>query len=279
MKRIFSGSLGCYNKLPQTGWLQQQTFISHTSGSQKTQDEGVNRTSVLWQPASWIADGCLLAVSSRGREQSDWKKGIKLSPLSSYKNQSCHEGSTHLITSQRHYHLIPSHWGFQCMNWGGHKHTAHKNLVQSVQWLSHVQLFATPWTATCQASLSITNSWSLIKLMSIESVMPSSHLILCRPFLLLPSIFPSIRVFSNESVFCIRWPKYWRFRFSISPSNEYSGLISFRIDWLYLLAIQGTLKSLLQHHSSKASILWHLAFFIVQLSHPFMITGKTAAFD
>ena len=139
--------------------------------------------------------------------------------------------------------------------------------------LSSVWLFATPWTAACQASLSITNCWSLLKLMSIKLVMPSKHLILCHPLLLLPSIFPSIRVFSNESVFHIRWPKYWSF--SISPSNEHSGLISFRMDWLDLLVVQGTLKSLLQHHSSKASILRHLAFFIVQLSHPYMATGKT----
>ena len=136
----------------------------------------------------------------------------------------------------------------------------------SVQLLSRVQLFATPWTAACQASLSITNSRSLLKLMSIESVMPSNHLILCRPLLLLPSIFPSIRVFSNESVHCIRWPKYWSFSFIISPSNEYLGLISFRMDWLDLLAVQGTLKSLLQYHGSKASILWRSAFFIIQLS-------------
>ena len=128
-----------------------------------------------------------------------------------------------------------------------------------------------------KASLSITNSWSLPKLMSIESVMPSSHLVLCHPLLLLPSIFPSIRVFSNESVLRIRWPKYWSFSFSISPSNEHPGLISFRMDWLYLLAVQGTLKSLLQYHSSKASILWCSAFFTVQLSHPYMTTGKTIA--
>ena len=147
----------------------------------------------------------------------------------------------------------------------------------SFQSLSHVQLFVTPWTAACQAFLSITNSWSLLKLMSTESVMPSNHLILCHPLLLLPSIFPSIRVFSTESVLHIRWPKYWSFSFSISPSNEYSGLISFRMDWLDLLAVQGTLKSLHQRHSSKASILWCSAFFIVQLSHPYMITGKTIA--
>ena len=147
----------------------------------------------------------------------------------------------------------------------------------SVQSLSRVRLFETPWTAAVQASLSITNSQSLLKLMSIESVMPSNHLILCRPLFLPLSIFPSIRVFSNESVLCIRWPKYWSFSFSISPSNEHSGLISFRMDWLDLLAVQGTLKSLLQHHSSKASILWCSAFFTVQLSHPYTTTGKTIA--
>ena len=150
-------------------------------------------------------------------------------------------------------------------------------ISSSVQSLSHVRLFATPWTAACQASLSITNSQSLLKLMSIESVMPSNYLILCHPLLLLPSIFPRIRVFSNESAPPIRWPKYWSFSFSISPSNEYPGLISFRMDWLDLLADQGTLKSLLQHHNSKASVLWCSAFFIVQLSHPYVTTGKTIA--
>ena len=162
---------------------------------------------------------------------------------------------------------------------------------------SHVQLFVTSWTAARQAPLSITNSWSLLKLMSIKSVMPSNHLILCHPLLLpsifptirvfsnelilciichpllLPSIFPTIRVFSNELILCIRWPKYWSF--SVSPSNEYSGLISFRVDWLDLLAVQGTLKNLLQHHSSKASVLQHSAFFMVQLSYPYMASGKT----
>ena len=133
----------------------------------------------------------------------------------------------------------------------------------------------TSWTAARQASLSITNSWSLLKLMSIESVMPSNHLILCCPLFFPPSIFPSIRVFSSESVLHIRWPEYWSFSFSISLSNEYSGLISFRIDWLDLLAVQGTLKSLLQYHSSEASILWCSAFIIVQLSHPYIATGKT----
>ena len=141
--------------------------------------------------------------------------------------------------------------------------------------LSRVLLFVTPWTAAHQASLSIANSQSLLKLMSIESVMPSNYLILCHPLLLLPSIFPSIKVFANESVLHIRWPKDWSFSFSIGPSNEYSGLISFRMDWLNLLAVQGTLKSLLQHYSSKVSILWPSVFFIVQLSHLYMTTGKT----
>ena len=153
----------------------------------------------------------------------------------------------------------------------------HSVQFSSVQLLSRVQLFETPWTAAHQASLSITNSQSLPKLISIQSVMPSNHLILCLPLFLLPSMFPSIRVFSNKSALCIRWPKYWSFNFSISPSNEHPGLISFRIDWLDLLAFQGTLKSLLQHHSSKASILQCSAFFIVQLSHPDLTTGKTIA--
>ena len=144
----------------------------------------------------------------------------------------------------------------------------------SVQSLSGVQLFATPWTTARQASLSITNTRSLLKFMSIESVMPSSHLILCCPFLLLPPIPPSIRVFSNELALCMRWPKYWSFNFSISLSNEHLGLISFRMDWLDLLAVQGTLKSLLQHHSSKASILQCSAFFTVQLSHPYIPLEK-----
>ena len=151
--------------------------------------------------------------------------------------------------------------------WGG----------SSIQSLSCVRLFATPWNATHQASLSITNSQSPPRPVSIESVMPSNHLILCHPLLLLPPIFPSIRVFSDESVLHIRWPKYWSFSFNISPSNEHPGLISFRMDWLDNLVVQGTLKSLFQHHSSKASNLWHSTFFIVQLSHPYMTTGKTIA--
>ena len=151
------------------------------------------------------------------------------------------------------------------------------SVFSSVQSLSCVELFATPWTAARQASLFITNSWSPPKPMSIESVMPSNHFILCRPLLFLPSIFPRIRVFSHESALHIKWPKYWSFSFNISPSNEYSRLISLRMDWLNLFAVQGTLKSLLQHHSSKASILRHSAFFIVQLSHSYMTTGKTIA--
>ena len=147
----------------------------------------------------------------------------------------------------------------------------------SVQSLSRVWLFATPWIAAHQASLSITNSRNSLKLMFIESVMPSSNLILCRPLFLLPPIPPSIRIFSNESTLRMRWPKYWSFSFSISPSNEHPGMISFRMDWLDLLAVPGTLKSLLRHHSSKASILRCSAFFTVQLSHPYMTTGKTIA--
>ena len=159
----------------------------------------------------------------------------------------------------------------------------YKSLNKELAWrrsdqsLSRVRLFSTPWIAACQASLSITNSRSSLRLTSIESVMPSSHLILWRPLLLLPPIPLSIRVFSNESTLHMRWPKYWSFSFSIIASKEIPGLISFRMDWLDLLTVQGTLKSLLQHHSSKASILWRSAFFTVQLSHPYMTTGKTIA--
>ena len=151
------------------------------------------------------------------------------------------------------------------------------SVVVVVQLLSRVLHFATPWTAAGQSALSFTISQSLLKLMSIESVIPSNHLVLCHPLLLLPSVFPSVRVFSNKLALHIRWPKYWGFSFSISPSNEYSGLISFRIDWFDLLAVQGTLSSLLQHHSSKASILQCSAFFMAQLLHPYMITGETIA--
>ena len=160
----------------------------------------------------------------------------------------------------------------------GSQSHGHKNWIfRSVPSLSRVWLSATPWTAAHQASLSTTNSQSLPKPMSIESVMPSSHLILCHPLLLLPSIFPSIRVFSNQSALSIRWSNYWSFSFNISPSNEHPGLISFRMDWLDLLAVQGTLKNLIQHHISKASVLWCSAFFTVQLSHPYTTTGKTIA--
>ena len=169
--------------------------------------------------------------------------------------------------------------GWQRMRWLDGITDSMDIQFSSVQLLSRVRLFATPWITAHQASLSITNSWSLPKLMSIESVMLSSHLISCHPLLLPPSIFPSIRVFSNESVLRIRWPKDWSFSFNISPSNEHPGLISFWMDWLDLLAVQGTLKSLLQHHSSKASVLWRLAFFMVQLSYPYITTGKTHSFD
>ena len=154
-----------------------------------------------------------------------------------------------------------------------------RNLVSIlvVQSLSHIWLFVTPWTAAHEASLSITISWSLLKLMTIELVMPSNHFIFYHPLLLPSSTLPSIRVFSNELALCIRWPKYWSFSFSIGPSNEYSGLISFIMDWLDLLAVHGTLKSLLQHHRTKTSILWCSAFYMVQLSHPYMTTGKTTA--
>ena len=154
---------------------------------------------------------------------------------------------------------------------------SNKNPVSSVPLLSRVQLFATPWITARQACLSITNSWSLPKLMCIKLVMPSSHLILWGPLLLLPPILPSIRVFSNESTLHMRWPEYWSFSFNISPSNEHLGLIFFRMDWLDLLVVQGSLKSLIQHHSSKASILLHSAFFTIQFLHPYMTTGKTIA--
>ena len=177
-----------------------------------------------------------------------------------------------------------AHWTLQAriLEWGAIFYSSktlcmYQKMFRSAQSLSRVQLFAIPWTRAHQASLSITNSQSLPKLMSIESVMPSNHFILYHPLLLWPSIFPSIRVFSNESVLRIRWPKYWSFSFNISPSNEHSGLIFFRMESLGLLVVQGTLKSLLQHHSSKASILQCSAFFIVQLSHPYMTTGKTIA--
>ena len=174
--------------------------------------------------------------------------------------------------------IAPIYIEFMCKSFLYLSHTCacthiNRKQLSSLQSHSHVRLFATPWFAARQASLSITNSRSLLKLMSIESVMPSSHLILCQSLLLLPQSPPSIRVFSNESTLCMRWPKYWSLSFSISPSNEHPGLI-FRMDWLDLLAVQGTLKNVLQYHSSKASILWHSAFYTVQISHPYMTTGK-----
>ena len=174
--------------------------------------------------------------------------------------------------------ISSSRGSFQPRDWTPVSCTGRQILYwHSVQSLSRVWLFATPWITACQASLSITNSRSLLKLVPMEAVMPSSHLVLCRPLLLLPVILPSIRIFSSESPLRIRWPKYWSFSFSISPSSEHPGLISSRMDWLNLLAVQGTFKSLLQHHSSKASILQHSAFFIVQLSHPYITIRKTIA--
>ena len=167
----------------------------------------------------------------------------------------------------------------QCMLFASNFFCCATSVVVVVQLLSHVQLFVIPWTIAHQASLSFSIVWSLFKLMSIESVMPSNHLILCCPLFLLSSIFPRIRVFSYESASCTRWPKYWSFSFSISPSDEYSGLISFRIDWFDFLAVRETPKSLLQHHSLKASILQCSAFFMVQLSHSYMTTGKAISFD
>ena len=188
---------------------------------------------------------------------------ISMWPCNSNKNIECFHLSTNTIYPYQSLYLYVT--------------TTPNSYISSVQLLNPVRLFLTPWTTARQASLSITNSRSLPKPMSFESVMPSNRLILCCPLLLLPSIFPSIRVFSNESGLCIRWPKYWSFSFSISPSNEHSGLISCRMEELDLLAVQGTLKSLLQHQSSKASILWRSAFFTVQLSYPYMTTGKTIA--
>ena len=176
-------------------------------------------------------------------------------------------------------HISVIIWYFSSSAWLiSHSMTISRSTqIRSDQSLSRVRLFATPWITARKASLSITNPWSSLRLTSIESVMPSSHLILCRPLLLLPPIPPSIRVFSNELTLCMRWPKYWSFSFTIIPSKEIPGLISFRMDWLDLRAVQGTLKSLLQHHSSKASTLWLSVFFTVQLSHPYMTTGKTIA--
>ena len=222
----------------------QEMQVWSLDGEDSLKEEMANHSSVLALKIQWTEEPG--GYSPWGRRKSDSTEQLSTKALLSHSYQ----GITIRVS------------GFYSM-------------VSSIQSLSRVWLFATPWTAARQASLSITKCQSLLKLMSIESVMPSNHLILCCPLLLPPSILPSIRVFSNESVLCIRWPKYWNFSLNISPSNEYSGLIFFRMDWLELLAVQGTLKSLLQHHSSKTSILQHSAFFIVQLSHPYMTTRKT----
>ena len=214
-----------------------------------------------------------------------WLEKLKIEDLiipflSIYPDKIITQKDTHTQCSQQLYLQYPRHGDNLNISWQTMQRCVCVCvcvLFSSVQLISRVWLFVIPWTAACQASLYITNSQSLLKLISIESVMPSNHLILCCPLLLLPSIFPSIRVFSNESVLCIRWPKYWHFSFTISSSNEHPGLISLRMDWFDLLAVQGTLKSLLQHHSSKSSILWCSAFFIVQLSPPYMTSGKTIA--
>ena len=234
-------------------------------------------------------------VSEEGHETKQGDAGLCLSTLAGssaqdvvWSNGRSHVGKTTQMEcfqakfgSSQPCTFKPTYWHWVVVKetatfTAGHQ-TRSPGRFSSVQQLGHVWLFGTPWTAARQSAPSITNSWSFIKLMSIKSVMPSNHLILCRPLLLLPSIFPIIRVFSSDSVLCIRWPKYWSFNFSISPSYEYSGLISFRIDWFDLLAVQGILKNLVQHHSLKLSILWSSAFFMVQLSHPYMTTGKTIA--
>ena len=233
-----------------------------------------------WKKPVWkdylLYDSCYMTFWKR----QDCKDSKKLVVAKGLREGERNEYVEHgILSAWKLFCVIPQWWPHDSMHLSKliELYNTKSDQFSSVQSLSHVQLFVTALTAACQASLSITNSQSLLKCMSIESVMPPDHLILCCPPLFLPSIFPSIRVFSSESVICIRWPKYWSFNFNISPSNEYSGLISCRMDWLDLLAVQGTLKGLLQHHSSKASILWCSAFFIVQLSHPYMITGKTIA--
>ena len=257
-----------------TGWWwfykRKQTFFFWTmlcsmqDLSSLTRDQTQAPAVEAWSRNHWMAREVQHTLSYHTTQQlrslSRWKLMFTQKPVHRYRSfiQNCQNLEATKMAFSRWMDKV---WYLQTTDY-------------SVQSLSHVRLFVTPWTAACQASLSITNSWSLPKLISIESVMPSNHLMLFRP-LFMPSIFPSIRVFSNESALCIRWPKYWSFSFNISPSNEHSGLISFRMDWLDLLVVQGTLKILLQHHSSKASILQHSAFFIVQLSHPYMTTGKT----
>ena len=236
---IYTVCSDCCNKVPQSDALRkQQKFSSHRSGG-------------------WMSKIRVPAWSGRALF---WVSGFSLySFCPSWPNHFPKAPSPNTISLELEFQPVNSKFS-------------------SVQSLSRVRLFATPRTAACQASLSITNSQSPPKPMSIELVMPSNHLILCH-LLLLPSIFPSIRVFSNESALRIKWPKYWSFSFNISPSNEYSGLISFRMVWFDLLAVQGTPKSLFQHHSSKTSIFRHSAFFVVQLSHPYMTTEKNNSFD
>ena len=219
--------------------------------------------SLVWLFATlWTVTHEVLLSIGFSRQQNEWV-AMPSSRGSSWLRDQTHVSCVFCTGRQ-----ILYHWA----TW-----EAQRKALSSVQSLSHVWLFATPWITACQASLSITNSQSSLKLMTIKLVMPSKHLILCRRLLLLSPIPPSIRVFSNESTLHMRWPKYWSFSFSISLSSEHSGLISFRMDWLDLLAVQGTLKSLLQHHSSKASFLWLSALSTVQLSHPYMTTGKTIA--
>ena len=232
-------------------WLSPQR-----QEDEKVQDESLGATSPLWIRTSLGHDW---------REEEAW--------LCSFLFGGPHWCCTSIPDGYQHKSVLP-YQGSVCGKYSQLARPAGFLQFSSVHLLSHVWLFATPWTAASQAFLSITNSWSLSKPMSIVLAMPSNQLILCHPLLLLPPIFPSIRVFSNESDLRIRWPKYWSFSFNIRPSNEHPGLISFRMDWLDLLVVQGTLKSLLQHHSSKASVLQCSAFFIVQLSHLYMTTGK-----
>ena len=255
-------------------WSWQQRCSFHSSLMGKRQWEEALRLwpgdALWWRGAAQRKEGRLVPWSFLWKNSCGLKKhlaraSLKLSMTAVALSCACRKQSTNIPWSS--VDVLPdvldnNRWFLQ---------------FSSLQSLSPVWLFATPWITAHQVSLSITNSWSSHKFMSIESVMPSSHLILCRPLLLLPPVPPSIRVFSNESTLYVRWPKYCSFSFSISRSKEHPGLISFRMDWLDLLAVQGTLKSLLQHHSSKASVLWRSAFFTVQLSHPYMTTGKTIA--
>ena len=252
-------SSDCHNKILDTWWLQQRALLSHSSGGWKVYDWDAGWSGSCWGLPFWLMDGCLLTVSFHDGERE------RDSCLFTYKGtnpitRTLSSWPRPNLTTLKGSQTLTAHWGYSMG-----------------EICCRVSLSATPWTATHQAPLSCSVFQSLLKLMSIKSVMPSNHLIPCCPLLLLPSVFPSIRVFSNESTLCIRWPKYWRFSFNISPSNGYSGLISFRMDSFDVFAVHGTLKSLLQHHSPKASILQHLTFFMFQLSHPYMTTGNTIA--